>query len=384
MGRQKKLKEQRRQERQERQKTAELGINGEQENANPTVESPARRRVVIGAATAGVLVAGGYGISHYNSDSKQDPSQEGYISRSEAKELYSRLKKQVSDSFQAAKAENKPFRIVILENHDSANAFAHEMMLLDIARGLGLRTFLPETGDNRIADYLTLDLGGISNEIARKQAMFKKQLVISATKKGFNNINNIDTRFSNQDEFNAYYQSLTKAIAEQDIIKRFPGSTPNVIINPSQDPNNLLFGFNVTGEFNPPLNKEEQVELGALLTKARLKARAAVSEERNKSMIDEIRKYGDAVVVMGMKHGKEITPRLRSSEGGEIIFSVTDKSLLQAEENNAVMAPGDREAIDWAKSPTNAIQYEGRDFNPENVLTFTEKVISDAKGRGLF
>lgn len=361
-------------------------------DADSAVDS--RRRFLIGALAAGGLTLAGARTAYEwgknkdenkpdktsvadepgNHRDENEPASE-YLSINEAVQVYHNLQNMVTAKWKEAQSQNKPLRILVLEDHESMNALAYELMLVDIASKLGIRTLLPELGSNTVQTILNADYR------EPRMILNKQQLLQFADKKNFN-IQNIDTLYTSQSAFNQAYQGLTKRLAEEALQKRYNVSNLVVSIIPSKDVNSLLFESNISGEFNPTLTHEQIVDNGHILRRAKEKAYMTVNNERNKAMLANIKTFGNAVITMGQNHGMGIIAPLRSAQEIDVTFNVSDKAS-EGKEQNGPFVDIEKDHVHWAYSPANATQYTDKEFDPQNVTAFVNRVIEKARSRGI-
>ena len=137
--------------------------------------SLSRRKFIrnLGITAAGIGLTGGGALlykSHQSDDGEPqaptvpEPLDPNYISLAEAMQIYRDLSKRVQEKWEEAKRQNKPLRIFVLEDHESANSLAYELMLTDIANRLGVKTLLTEIGASSVETLLNEDSSKLTTQ----------------------------------------------------------------------------------------------------------------------------------------------------------------------------------------------------------------------------
>lgn len=300
-----------------------------------------------------------------------------FLSMDEAIDIYRQLEKQVKEKWEEAQRENKPLRIVILEQHGSKNALAYEMMLTDIAARLGIKTLALEQSEEVQKDSLRDPVDWNYPYRAPSQILLRK-----GVKSGMQPLA-IDNRYANIAEEDAFWDVKTAEIAEAALKSylRMPGVRVSVTADP--DPASSEFSYHIEG-LSKKIEEAQVGEVGNIMSRARNEAFDVVREERNAYMVSVLEKAESAVVVTGKKHGNGILSALRDS--GDIDMAVSISLNTEKHNDQQYLASGaserDKDLLRWANDPNNVKQYEGKDFNPETLPIFVEHVIEKANSRG--
>lgn len=343
------------------------------------------RRAFLTGATATAFV---FGCSKEPEKQLTLPPQDGnFISPEEAKQLYISLKEDVKKKLEVAKARGKPLRIFMLEGHDSDNSLAYNIMMLNIAKELGIGNVLIENSEQ------TLTILRDPKESSRYQFQDPKadahfRALLQEADKLRLNVKGIDNRFPDAASMaTAMRGHFAKALGEI-IHRKYTVKNYNLVIQAAPEDQFLQnASYRIEGEFNPPVDMtpggRNWQEFGNYIEQAKGMMADAIREERDKMMGDSIKRSGAALVIIGKNHGVSLISPLRNSGEIDIAISAADIAAENRYLSNPAVSPKQREALAWANNPKNALRLDGKDFNPKGLPVFIKTVIERANNTGV-
>lgn len=304
------------------------------------------------------------------------PADSPYLSLDEAAAMYLRLEGQVKQQWEEARRQNRPFHIVVLEGHDSVNALACELMLVDIASRLGIKTLATELDEAGQRELLSGPFDPHNIPRARAQVLLKNALKKNMT------LLAAEGRYPTIAEENEAIDALQEKLASPKL-KEYLGA-PGIVVNATADPRPDSDEFTYRLEGLPaPLGETQKEGVHAIMQEARHRAFHAVRDERSAYTAALLKKTGSALMIGGKNHGIGLVSPLRE-DGAALAFSVSmnKEKIADAAQLASAIPEYEKDLMRWTNNPKNAIQCEGKDFNPENLPIFVERAIERAQQKG--
>ncbi len=279
----------------------------------------------------------------------------GYLSVNDGVRMYRSMKKTLSEKLAEARKEGKPLRIFMLEAHDRPDAIVYELMVLHIARALGVSKFLLELRAPMVEEAIASRVHAITAsplETAAYERNKVEYVVTKALEQGYAPVA-IDTLYPSTEALLKRRASRAADIASRMIREQVGGY--ELMIGHAQ-------ALSVTADV----------------------------EERNAVMLSHIRSHGDAVILAGIRHGKGLVGPLRGEAARDVTFTFSDPQLaegLSRDLSSIFLDKTGDEQIRWALNPHNAIQCASlcaaQNFDPRKLAVFVERVIEKANSTGL-
>lgn len=327
---------------------------------------------------AGAAAAGGTAAYLMSKGSEKESGE--YITTDEAVEIYLKLKKTIEEKWREAQQQGKPFRLFVLERHGDTNALGYEIMLIDIVQRLGIDSVLLEQSDQNVALLTNPDTHSwyrLPDPVNDKFFRVILKVIHTAELRPIG----VDNRWPTAESYAESVRSCLARLVYEEISKRYTVSDYQLNITGKVNDQFLENSIiEINGKFSPkPPSSEEKADLIRI---AKGKVADELLEERNKEILKGIEQTKQSFMITGKNHAIGLISALRNRNQVCLGFSIRNRSLERQYMEDETVSDKQKEALTWANDPANVIQCEGKDFNPNDLPAFIEKVIEKVNSKG--
>jgi len=331
-----------------------------------------RRGMIAATLATGAALFGGKSAWDY----VQEHEPCGEYSLEDGVQLYMSLKRSIEEKFNQAQKEKKPFRIFMLENHENMDALAYELMIVDIAKQLGIDTVLWELDKQQFNALPTTSIDIVkATSLEAKEQAWSSMVFDFATKKRGCTVIPIDTKYASLEQYVQDVLLRTTQRANEILKEQFGLEIPlQVSVDNSMH-------MQVAFQYKLPLEPARKAQFNEMMNAAYQKILSNSLKERSEFMLSAVKdgRYSGAGVLCGKHHGVDMIPPMRKAgDAIDVTFSLPENPR----DNSIVLTAEAKATAEWVADPKNAIQcVANKHFDLANLPGFVERVSRKVNGK---